>query len=318
MTCSYTASHCNNETMKKLFKHLIFGLSLVGSASQAQVMDYLQEMKYPSELPALGAMVPERSSYYLKTPNPFGMVVLPAEEAKLKMPEGKAQAAVWVDFKSLVLNTAINEQLKLRGIRLAESKDVAELVLRGEASYYSANFPYSGRRLLLDERLDSAKLLEGGAPDSTRTIAQSAWDLAPAFKFRSADPITFGVGVFSALFDATGLTAALAKARNDEEKMKNEVWFMWDCFDKETRKATSCITEAQRFQSYLGKIRIQGVSMKAYLSVPGASNNDSQRVHIVTRQIDSRSATDISLPELLGNSVNELVSGLGQVQAVKD
>jgi hypothetical protein len=290
----------------------------VGTVAHAQVVDYLQEMKYPSELPAPGTMVPVRSTYYLKMPNPFGVDVLPAEQAKLKMPEGKAQAAVWVDFKSAVLTTAINEQLKLRGIRLAESQEAAELVLRGEVSYYSANHPYTGRRLVLDQRLDSANLLEGGTPDSTKTVARSAWDLAPAYKFRGADPVTFGVGVFSALFDATGLTSALANARNDDEKMKNESYMMVDCFDKDTRRASACPSEAQRLESYRRKIRLQTVAMKAYLGAPGASNNDSQRVYIVTRQIDSRSATAVSLPELLGTSVSELVSGLGQVQAGKE
>lgn len=82
---------------------------------QAQVVGYLQEMKYPAELPAHGAMLPERNTYYLKTPNPFGVEVLTPDQARLKLPDDKVDASVWVDFKSVAITTAINEQLKLRG-----------------------------------------------------------------------------------------------------------------------------------------------------------------------------------------------------------
>lgn len=305
--------------MKKKWLWIVLLSSMIcGNAVQAQVVDYLQEMKYPTELPAPGTMVPERSSYYLKTPNPFGVEVLPASQARLKMPEGKADAAIWVEFKSAAITTGINELLKLRGIRLAETKDAAQLVLRGDVSYYSSNHPYPSKRLVLDQRLDTANILDGGPADGVKTVARSAWDLAPAYKFRGADPVTFGVGVFSAVFDATGLTSALAKARNDDEKMKNESYLSMDCFDKETRKASSCLSEAQRLESYRRKIRLQTIDFTVYLGVPGASNNDSQRVRIITRQIDSRSATTISLSELLGSGTSELVSGLGQAQVTKD
>lgn len=317
--CSYTPRDCNNRDMKIQFKLTAMMLAFAACTStHAQVDNYLQDFKFPTELAAPGAMVVERSSYYLKTPNPFGVDVLAAEQARLKFPEGKADTSVWVDFKSAVITQAINEQLKIRGVTLAPSKDVAGLILRGDISYYSANHPYSGRRLVLDQRLDNASLFGGNAADSSRTVARSVWDLAPAYKFRGTDPVTFGVGVFSALFDATGLTSALAKARNDEAKMKTDFWYAADCYSKETRKATSCISEGQRLQSYRAKIRIQTIDLKAYLGAPGASNNESQAVHLITRQLDDRSATDISLPELLANSVNELVSGLGQVQSAKE
>lgn len=285
---------------------------------QAQVVGYLQEMKYPAELPAHGAMLPERNTYYLKTPNPFGVEVLTPDQARLKLPDDKVDASVWVDFKSVAITTAINEQLKLRGIRLSETKESAQMVLRGDASYYSSNHPYPAKRLVLDQRLDTDQLLDGGTADASKSIGRSAWDLAPAYKFRSADPVTFGVGVFSAVFDATGLTSALAKARNDDEKMKNESYMLIDCFDKETRKASSCPSEAQRLESYRRKIRLQVVEVKATLGLSGASNNDSQRVHLITRQIDSRTATEISLAQLLGNNVSELVSGMRPVQVTKD
>jgi hypothetical protein len=285
---------------------------------QAQVVGYLQEMKYPAELPAPGAMIPERTTYYLKIPNPFGVDVLTPDQARLKLPVGKDDASVWVDFKSAAITMAINEQLKLRGIRLSETKESAQLVLRGDVSYYSSKHPYPAKRLVLDQRLDTDQLLDGGTADASKSILRSAWDLAPAYKFRSADPVTFGVGVFSAVFDATGLTSALAKARNDDEKMKNESYMLIDCFDKETRKASSCPSEAQRLESYRRKIRLQVVEVKASLGLPGASNNDSQRVHLITRQIDSRTATEISLAQLLGSNVSELVSGMGSVQVPKD
>ena len=77
-------------------------------------------------------------------------------------------------------------------------------------------------------------------------------------------------------------------------------------------------SEAQRLESYRRKIRLQVVEVKASLGLPGASNNDSQRVHLITRQIDSRTATEISLAQLLGTNVSELVTGMGSVQVPKD
>lgn len=305
--------------MQKNVAAVVLLFAAFGTLSvQAQVVGYLQQMKYPTELPAPGAMIPERSTYYLKIPNAFGVDVLTPDLARLKLPDGKIDASVWVDFKSAAITTAINEQLKIRGIRLSETKESAQLVLRGEVSYYSSNHPYPAKRLVLDQRLDTAQLLDGGTADGSKTIVSSAWDLAPAYKFRSGDPVTFGVGVFSAVFDATGLTSALAKARNDDEKMKNESYMLIDCFDKETRKASSCPSEAQRLESYRRKIRLQVVEVKATLGLSGASNNDSQRVHLITRQIDSRTATEISLAQLLGNNVSELVSGMRPVQVTKD
>lgn len=305
--------------MQKNIAALVLLFASVGtSLSQAQVVGYLQEMKYPAELPVPGEMIPERNSYYLKTPNAFGVDVLIPEQARLRLPDGKADTSVWVDFKSAAITKAINEQLKLRGVRLSETQESAQLFLRGDVSYYGSNHPYPAKRLVLDQRLDTAQLLDGGSGDGAKTIARSAWDLAPSYKFRNADPVTFGVGVFSAVFDATGLTSALAKVRNDDEKMNNESYMLVDCFDKQTRKASSCPSEAQRLESYRRKIRLQVVEVKATLGLPGASNNDSQRVHIITRQIDSRTATEISLAQLLGSSVSELVSGMGPVQVPKD
>lgn len=292
--------------------------ALCNVTAQAQVIDYLQQISFPSELPAPGAMTPDRATYFLKTPSPFSIEVLPTTEAVLKMPAGKSDAAVWVDFKSAVLTAAVNEQLKVRGIRLAAARESANLVLRGEVSYFGQNHPYPAKRLVLDERLDSAALLDGGSADGSKTVARSVWDLAPAYKFRGADPLTFGVGVFSALFDATGLSSALAKARNDDEKMKNESYLMVDCFDKSTRKASSCPSEAQRLDSYRRKVRLQAVDMKAYFGAPGASSADTQRVRIISRQLDSRSATEISLADLLGANVNALVQSLGEIQPVKE
>jgi hypothetical protein len=308
--------------MKKYFKTIALASAvttvLFHGAAQAQVIDYLQQITYPSELPAPGAMAPDRATYFLKIPSPFGIEILPTTTAVLKMPVGKADAAVWVEFKSAIITAAVNEQLKVRGIRLAPTKETAELVLRGEVSYFGQNHPYPARRLVLDERLDSPALLEGSAADGSKTVARSAWDLAPAYKFRGSDPVTFGVGVFSALFDVTGLSSALSKARNDDEKMKNESYLMVDCFDKSTRKASGCPSEAQRLESYRRKVRLQAVDMKAYLGAPGASSADTQRVRIISRQLDSRSATDISLADLLGANVNALVQGLGDIQPVKE
>jgi hypothetical protein len=314
------ANNFKNQNMKSNAKILTVAFVLLLSAAnvKAQVIDYLQKIDYPEELPPLGAMPPERATYFLKMPSAFGVEVLPSTEAALKMPEGKTDQAVWVEFKSAVLTTAINEQLKVRGVRIAASKESAELLLRGEVSYFSQNHPYPAKRLVLDERLDSAALLEGGSPDGSRTVARSAWDLAPAYKFRNADPLTFGVGVFAALFDATGLSSALAKARNDDEKMKNESYLMVDCFDKTTRKASSCPSEAQRLDSYRRKIRLQAVDMKAYFGAPGASSADTQRVRIISRQLDSRSAAEVSLAQLLGANVNALVQGLGDIQPLKE
>lgn len=309
--------------MKKYFKTIAFASALTAAlcngTAQAQVIDYLQQITYPSELPAPGAMAPDRATYFLKMPSPFGIEILPTATAVLKMPAGKADAAVWVEFKSAIITAAVNEQLKVRGIRLAPTKEAAELVLRGEVSYFGQNHPYPARRLVLDERLDSPAFLEGSAADGSKTVARSAWDLAPAYKFRGTDPVTFGVGVFSALFDVTGLSSALSKARNDDEKMKAEAWNAGDCFNKETRKAASfCLSEAQRLQSYRLKVRLQAVDMKAYFGAPGASSADTQRVRIISRQLDSRSATDISLADLLGANVNALVQGLGDIQPVKE
>lgn len=320
--CSYTLRDCNNRDMKKAFKAIatasLIAATMCNVKAQAQVMDYVQQISFPSELPAPGAMTPDRATYFLKMPSPFGAEVLPTTDAVLKMPANKRDASVWVDFKSAVLTAAVNELLKVRGIRLAPAKESADLVMRGDVSYFGQNHPYPAKRLVLDERLDSAALLDGGAADGSKTVARSVWDLAPAYKFRNADPLTFGVGVFSALFDATGLSSALAKARNDDEKMKNESYLLVDCFDKTTRKASACPSESQRLDSYRRKVRLQAVDLKAYFGAPGASSEDTQRVRIISRQIDSRSAAEVSLAQLLGANVNALVQGLGEIQPVKD
>jgi hypothetical protein len=307
----------NNLAMKKSI-HLIalaanfacLVACVVPSAARANDLDYLHGIRPPKELGQVDAVGSARSTYYLKTPNFFGSEKLSSVEGRLKSrPAG--EQTVYVQFKSAVVTAGIQEQLKLRGVKVAPSKDAAYLVLGGEIVYQDQYFPNPPRRIAFTEKMDPQST-NVGTEKGAKTVSLAALELAPAYLVRGSSPSAFGAALLTNLVEVTGVS----KLFTTPAEKTAESFLLLDCYDKASRTSTSCISDDQLLLSYRGKIRVQAVDVKAFLGRPGDAAANFQRARIVARVTEGRPATDSRLIELLADAMQELVSGLGNEPAI--
>lgn len=292
--------------MKKLTSTLVFaliGTFAVSSVQAASDRDYLQEIQIPKELPANQTFQGSKTTYYLKTPNFFGSELLSAADSRLKY-KLSGDTAVYVQFKSAVISATLQEQLRQRGFKIADSRDAADLVLGGEVLYQDQYFPNPPRRIAFTEKMDPPTVNTGSG---NKTISLAAFELAPAYLTKGASPSAFGAALLANLFEVTG-ASKLFSGPADQKNAEN--FLMLDCYDKATRKSSSCISDDQLLLSYRGKVRVQAVDVKAFMGKPGSSSSEFQRVRIISRSLDGRASPDNRLVELLADATQELVSGL--------
>lgn len=293
--------------MKKITTTLacvLASIFVAQAAHAANDLDYLQEIKVPKELPPAQAFQASKSTYYLKIPNFFGSELVPAADNRLSF-KIAGETAVYVQFKSAVIAATLQEQLRKRGFKIADSREKADLVLGGEIVYQDQHFPNPPRRIAFTEKLDPPNAKFG---DGNKTVSMAAFELAPMFLVQGGSPSAFGAALLSNLFEVTG-ASKLFSAPADQKNAEN--FLMLDCYDKGTRKSSSCISEDQLLLSYRGKVRVQAIDIKAFMGKPGSSSSDFKRVRVVSRSLDSRGGTDSRLVELLADATNELVSGMG-------
>lgn len=276
----------------------------VQTAHAANDRDYLQELQAPKELPLTQNYQGDKATYYLKTPNFFGSELVSAADYRLKF-KTTGETSVYVQFKSAVIAATLQEQLRQRGFKIADSRDTADLVLGGEVLYQDQYFPNPPRRIAFTEKMDPPTVNTGSG---NKTISLAAFELAPAYLTKGASPSAFGAALLANLFEVTG-ASKLFSGPADQKNAEN--FLMLDCYDKATRKSPSCISDDQLLLSYRGKVRVQAVDVKAFMGKPGSSSSEFQRVRIISRSLDGRASPDNRLVELLADATQELVSGLG-------
>lgn len=284
---------------------------LASHAVHANDRDYLQKVQVPKELPPADAVPSQKAVYYLKTPDYFGSELVPSDDARLKA-KTSGDTSVFVQFKSAVVAATIEEQLKLRGFKIAPTRAAADLVLGGDIVYQDQFFPNAQRRLTFNEKMDPASSMPGAG---NKTVSLAALQLAPTYLASAGSPSAFGAALLFNLFEVTGANKLFA---GPADQKNAESFLMLDCFDKVTRKSTSCIGDDQLLLSYRGKVRVQAIDVKAYLTKPGGSASDFQRARIISRALDGRGVKEVRTVELLADAVQELVSGLGNEPAKLD
>ncbi|WP_396434249.1 hypothetical protein [Limnohabitans sp.] len=282
----------------------LIGVLVTHAAHAANDLDYLQEIKVPKELPSAQAFQGSKSTYYLKIPNFFGSELVSAADNRLSF-KTTGETAVFVQFKSAVVAATLQEQMRSRGFKIAESREKADLVLGGEIVYQDQHFPNPPRRIAFTEKLDPPKGSFGGG---NKTVSMAAFELAPVYLANGVSASAFGASLMLNLFEVTGASKLFA-APADQKNSEN--FLLLDCYDKVSRKSSSCISDDQLLLSYRGKVRVQAIDIKAFMGKPGSSSSDFKRVRVVSRSLDSRGGTESRLVELLADAMNELVSGLG-------
>ena len=305
--------------MKKVFKLICIAIPLMtglGSQAHAQEIDYVQDIKIPEALPEPGTMPTSKHIYYLKTPNAFSPQVLDTAASRLKFPTGKPETTVFVQFKSASVTSIITEQLKMRGVTIAQAQDKATFILRGDIGYSSQYVPNPPQRLVLNQQFDlsNAPTTAAVKDPSNKTLSAAAFDLAPSYAARALNPGELGASALMALFNVTGLANAFSEKKTEEQK-RAEVFVNFDCFDQKTRAAGSCMSDSHRLTSYRNKVRVEAVDLRAYLICNGSDCGDHQRVRIISRQIAGRHTTDVNLLGLLMDGIGELVTSFGEVKA---
>ncbi len=235
-----------------------------------------------------------------------------AAKARLAPPDGHKDKPIIVDFGSRSLNTVISGLLVNAGYTVVEDPAAAALVFRGQAQYFTQAIPFSSKRFVLDQRIDVARLddmrdnlVEGGQ----QPVVASAFKIGLASAMDVRDPITLSANLLYMVMQHTGLAERLAKNSIDAPETLKDSWLHLDCYDKSTRKAGWCISDGQKLESYLRKVRVEAVVIQGSLNPPGASNLDSMATQVVVRRIGSRSDPEIHLQQLLSAAVNELVAG---------
>lgn len=235
-----------------------------------------------------------------------------ASKARLSPPEALRDKGILVDFGSRSLNTVVTGLLTNAGYTVVEDPAAAALIFRGQAQYFTQAIPFYPKRFVLDQRIDVARLddlrdnlVDGGQQPVMASVFQLG--LAKAVNLR--DPFTLGSLLVGMVLQHTGLAGGLAKTPIGAPETLTDTWMLADCYDKTTRKAGWCLSDGQKFESYLRKVRVEAVAIQAYLSPPGASNLESKATQIVARRLGARTDTEIHLQQLLTNAVGELVAG---------
>lgn len=321
--------------MKNVLLHLIVASSIVGCATApvaslpgndstgtkklavwneiggTLATDVLVGVVPPAELKPLDAAQTGVDVFYIKPQSYAGVTQVDPQVARFDLSSASIGRGLYVDFGSEMLTKAVEVTLAERGVRLVKSPADADLVLRGSASYWAQSWPFAPRRFILDQRIDDGALSDAnlGVSSGRRSLPNAAFDLAPAYVLRSADPITFSVKLLTTLIEQSGLNAALRNVEAEEQRMKQEVYLLVDCYDKDTRKKKICISDGQLMESYRRKVRVEAVDLRAYLGRPEAAKSDYKPSRIIVRRILQRSDTEIHLAELLGHLANELGAG---------
>ena len=241
-----------------------------------------------------------------------------AAKGRLVPAEVLKDKGILVDFGSRSLNTVVTGLLVNSGYTVVDDPAGAVLVLRGQAQYFTQAIPFNPKRFVLDQRIDDARLddvrenlVEGGQ----RPLAASVFQLGLAKAVNLRDPFTLGTMLLGMVMQHTGLAAGLANTPIGAPETLEDKWLQLDCYDKSTRKAGWCISDGQKLESYLRKVRVEAVVVQAFLSPPGASNQESQATQIVARRLGARSDSEIHLQQLLSAAVGELVAGFQPAEA---
>ena len=273
--------------------------------------DVLVGVVPPDALKPIDAVQTGVDVFHIKPHSYVGVDVVDPAAARFDLSPASIGRGLYVDFGSAMLTKAVEVTLAERGVKLVSSPAEADLVLRGYASYWAQSWPYPPRRFILDQRIDEGALSDAnlGISSGKRSLPHAAYDLAPAYVFRGADPITFSIGLVATLIEQSGLSAALRDVRADELRMQQESYLLMDCYDKDSRKKQMCISEGQLMDSYRRKIRVEAVDLRAYLGRPEASKSDYKSARIIARRILQRADTEIHMAELLGHVANELSAG---------
>ena len=329
--------------MKKILIHLLVVGSLVGCATapvaslpgsdststrklaawneigSTLATDVLVGVVPPDELKPVQTVQTGVDVFYIKSRSYVGVDVVDPAVARFDLSSASIGRGLYVDFGSEMLTKVVEVTLAERGVRLVKSPAEADLVLRGSASYWAQSWPYPPRRFILDQRIDEGALSDAnlGISSGKRSLPHAAFDLAPAYVLRSADPITFSIGLVATLIEQSGLNAALRDVKAEEQRMQQESYLLMDCYDKDTRKKKMCISEGQLMESYRRKIRVEAVDLRAYLGRPEASKSDYKASRIIARRILQRADTNIHLAELLGHLANELGVGATDLSGAK-